>query len=115
MTTIEQHLCNVMWKFVKEHFEEIKESPKNLGFKNKTDMLNAIKVNWQDAWWALFELCSWGMERNYIDKFLITEGDSYNIYKIGRRYFKKPYHEDGIVEVKQVVKTVKVIDWEEVK
>ena len=38
-----------------------------------------------------------------------------NYDKIGNRFFKKPYHEDGIVEVKQVVKTIKVLDWEEVK
>lgn len=115
MRTIEQHLCHVMWKFVKEHTEDIKESYEYLGFKSKTNMLNAIKVDWQTAWWALSELCCWCMEKNYIDKFLITEGDCYNIYKIGRRYFKKPYFEDGIVEVKEVVKTVKVIDWEEIK
>lgn len=115
MTTIEQNLCNVMWRFVKSHTEEIKNSYEDLGFKNKTDMLNAIKVDWQTAWWALTELCAWGMEDNYLSLFLVYESDDYNVYRIGGRFFKKPYHEDGIVEVKQVVKTIKVIDWEEVK
>lgn len=63
MITIEQHLCNVMWRFVKAHTEEIKDSYEGLGFKNKTDMLNAIKVDWQTAWWALTELCAWVWKR----------------------------------------------------
>lgn len=115
MIIIEQHLCNVMWRFVKAHTAEIKDSYECLGFKNKTDMLNAIKVDWQTAWWALTELCAWGMERNYLDKFLVYEAGNYNVYKIGDRFIKKSYSEDGIVDVKQVVKTIKVIDWEKVK
>ena len=115
MITIEQHLCNVMWIFVKAHTEEIKDSYEYLGFKNKADILNAIKVDWQTAWWALTELCAWGMEKNHLDKFLVYEADNYNIYKIGNRFIKKSYSEDSIVEVKQVVKMIPVIDWEEVK
>ena len=115
MIPIEQHLCNVMWRFVKSHTEEIKDSYENLGFNNKTDMLNAIKTDWQTAWWALSELCAWGMKENYLNLFLVYETDGYNVYGIGGRYIKKPYFEDGIVEVKQVVKTIKVIGWEEVK
>lgn len=56
-----------------------------------------------------------GMKENYLNLFLVYETDGYNVYGIGGRYIKKPYFEDGIVEVKQVVKTIKVIDWEEVK
>ena len=115
MITIEQHLCNVMWRFVKAHTEEIKDSYDSLGFKRKTDMLNAIKVDWQTAWWALTKLCAWGMGKNYLDKFLVYEAGNYTIYEIGGRFIKKSYSEDGIVEVKQVVKTIKVIDWEEVE
>lgn len=115
MIPIEQHLCNVMWKFVKAHIGEIETTYEDLGFKNKTDMLNAIKVDWQTAWWALTELCAWGMEQNYLNLFLVYEADNYNVYGIGGRFFKKPYYEDSIIEVKQVVKTIKVIDWEEVK
>ena len=115
MIPIEQHLCNVMWRFVKVHTEEIKCSYEDLGFKNKTDMLNAIKVDWQTAFWAMTELCAWWMTKKYINEFLVSEAENYNIYKIGNRFFKKPYFEDGIVEVKQVVKTIKVIGWEEVK
>lgn len=115
MILIEQHLCNTMWRFVKSHTEEIKDSYEDLGFKNKTDMLNAIKISWETSFWAMTELCAWGMTKNYLDEFLVSEAENYNIYKIGNRFFKKPYHEDGIVEVKQVVKTIKVLDWEEVK
>lgn len=115
MITIEQHLCKVMWKFVKEHLSEIDDTYENLGFKNDKDMLRQIKIDWGIAWWALTELCAWGMEKNYLDKFLVYEAGNYNIYKIGGRFIKKSYSKDGIVEVKQVVKTIKVIDWEEVE
>jgi hypothetical protein len=115
MITIEQHLCNSIWRFVKAHVKEIKDTYENLGFKNKTDMLNAIKLDWQTALWALTGLCAWGMEKNYLDNFLVYEADNYTIYKIGNRFIKNPYFEDGIIEVKQVVKMIPVIDWEEVK
>lgn len=115
MITIEQHLCNVMWRFVKAHTEEIKDSYECLGFKSRTDMLNQIKTDWQTAFWAMTELCAWWMNKNHLDEFLVFEAGNYNIYKVGNRFFKKPYFKDGIVEVKQVVKTIKVIDWEEVK
>lgn len=114
MIPIEQHLCNVMWRFVKAHTEEIKDSYENLGFKNKTDMLNAIKLDWKTAWWALTELCVWGMKENYLSLFLVYESDDYNVYGIGGRFIKMSFHEDGIVEVKQVIKMIPVIDWEEV-
>ena len=115
MIPIKQHLCYVMWRFVKAHTDKIKGSYEDLGFKSKPDMLNQIKTDWDTAFWAMTELCAWWMNKNYLDKFLVSEAENYNIYKIGNRFLKKPYHEDGIVEVKQVVKTIKVLDWEEVK
>lgn len=115
MIPIEQHLCNTMYRFVKEHLSEIKDSYENLGFKDEKDMLKQIKTDWEIAFWAMAELCVWGMKGKYSNRSLVSEGEDYNIYGIGGRFFKKPYHEDGIVEVKQVVKTIKVLDWEEVK
>lgn len=115
MITIEQHLCKSMHRFVKAHLDEVKETPESLGFKSYKDMLSQIKNDWAVAFWAMTELCAWSMNGNYGILFLCGEYDSYNVYGICKRYFKKPYHEDGIVEVKQVVKTVKVIDWEEIK
>lgn len=115
MIPIEQQLCNVMWRFVKAHIGEIETTYEELGFKNKTDMLNAIKVDWQTAFWAMTELCVWCMNKNYLDEFLVSEAEGYNVYRIGNRFFKKPYFEDGIIEVKQVVKNIKIIDWEEVR
>jgi hypothetical protein len=55
------------------------------------------------------------MKENYLKKFLIEEGDSFNIYCIGGRYFKKYYQKDGIIEVKRITTTIEIIDWEEVK
>lgn len=115
-TDIKQHLCNTMWRFVKNHAGEIEDSYENLGFKNKTDMLNAIKFNWETAYWALTELCEWSMTTNYNKKlFFVEEGDDYSCYKLGKRYFKKAYNNPSIVEVKPVVKTIKVLRWEEVE
>ena len=99
MIPIEQHLHNVMWRFVKAHIVDIKTTYEYLGFKNKTDMLNTIKVDWQTAFWAMTELCAWWMNKNYLDEFLVSEAENYNIYKVGNRFFKKPYFEDGIVEI----------------
>lgn len=104
-----------MHRFVKEHLSENRDSYENLGFDNERDMLKQIKTDWETAFWAMTELCAWWMTKNYLDEFLVSEADNYNIYKIGGRFIKKPYHEDGIVEVKQVVKMIPVIDWEEVK
>lgn len=115
MIPIEQHLCNTMHRFVKEHLSEIKDSYDSLDFKDEKDMLKQIKTDWQIAFWSLIELCAWGMKEKYLDEFLVSEAEGYNVYKIGNRFFKKPYFEDGIVEVKQTVKTIKVLDWEEVK
>lgn len=115
MISIEQHLCKYMNSFVRAHIDEIKDTYENLGFNSRSDMFKSIKNDWQTAYWALTELCVWGMKENYLSLFLVYESDDYNVYGIGGRFFKKPYHEDGIVEVKQVVKTIKVIDWEEVK
>lgn len=115
MIPIEQHLCRMTHRFVKEHLSEIKDTYKNLGFKDEKDMLKQIKTDWHTAWWTLTELCAWGMKENYLTLFLVYKSDNYNVYGIGGRFFKNPYHEDGIVEVKQIVKTIKVIDWEEVK
>ena len=119
---IKEKLCKEMHQFVKLHIDEvenklssssIKRVYDELGFKNRKDMLSQIKNDWEVAFWAMTELCAWSMNGNYGILFLCGEYDSYNAYGICKRYFKKPYHEDGIVEVKQVVKTVKVIDWEE--
>ena len=115
MIPIEQHLCNTMYRFVKEHLSEIKDSYENLGFKNEKDMLKQIKTDWDTAFWAMTELCAWRMKGKYLNKFLVSEGEDYNIYDIGGRFFKKPYFEDWIDEVKQVVKMIPVIGWEEVK
>lgn len=104
-----------MHRFVKSHLDVINGSYENLGFKDKKDMLKQIKTDWQAAWWALTELCAWGMKENYLSLFLVYESDNYDVYGIGGRFFKKPYYEDCIIEVKQIVKTIKVIDWEELK
>ena len=105
---IEKLICKDIHKFVKEHIEEVenkidwwgeKQTYKELGFKNRADMLKQIKSDVEIAVWALQELMVWGMSPSY-DKqsydyswLLFTEGingeDDATVYKIGcpRRYF----------------------------
>ena len=62
---IKELLCFEIHKFVKEHIDEV-ENKKNfwgrnqtydeLGFKNRSDMLEQIKKNPEVAFWALTEL-----------------------------------------------------------
>lgn len=122
LSKIEDKLCQAMYRFVEEHFYGIKESIKELGFDSKKDMLSKIKSNPQDAAWALMELCTWGMNKDYTSSDLLCDtfnrdGSIVEVFKIkhkGRCYYctiewdceKKEY---VIHRVKQ--KTVNVLKW----
>ena len=43
-----------IYKFVKTHYNELKELPTYYGFNDKSDMLGSIKQNDSDAAWAFF-------------------------------------------------------------
>jgi len=131
---IKELLCFEIHKFVKEHIDEV-ENKKNfwdknqtydeLGFKNRSDMLEQIKENPEIAFWALTELMVWGMSKTHDKRvtdycfllFVADEDDDGNVvYKIGGRFFvashrhKKPF---VIKEVKKVTKLIKVNTWED--
>ena len=117
MITIEQHLCKSMHRFVKAHLDEVKETPESLGFKSYKDMLSQIKNDWEVAFWAMTELCAWGMKENYLHLFTAYECDDFVVYCIGAkkvRYIKVNFTDYGnnLVEVSPKVKMVKTLVWE---
>ena len=122
MIPIEQHLCNVMYKFIKVHTSEIKDTYEDLGFKSKTDMLNSIKVDWETAWWALTELLMWGLNEDYCRAlFVEEETDTFTVFKlldgIKKRYLicKYDLHEPiEIKELKKITKMIEVNTWEDI-
>lgn len=135
MQDIKQALCSAMYRFVSDKINELKPRTWGqedwFGFKDKADMMNSIKTDWQDAGWALTELCDWGFKDNYrsalfvVDKFdddfetpiyCIVDDDSNNRYI----YFEYPHLSESatqffsaIHEVKRTVKLVEQVVWEE--
>jgi hypothetical protein len=68
MQDIKQALCSAMYRFVSDKINELKPRTWGeawYGFKDKADMMTSIKTNWEDAGWALTELCQWGFNKNY--------------------------------------------------
>lgn len=132
MQDIKQALCSAMYRFVSDKINELKPRTWGqedwFGFKDKADMMNSIKTNWEDAGWALTELCDWGFNKNYRAWLFLADtlGDEYDtpIYCIvdddsNKRYFRLEYSSkhhalfDDIIEVNRVVKLVEQIVWEE--
>lgn len=134
MQDIKQALCSAMYRFVSDKITELK--PRSwgqedwFGFKNKDDMMSSIKTNWEDAAWALAELCEWGFNKNYRAWIFVADAfdDEYDapisIYCIvdddgNKRYFRLEFSSkpdalfDHIIEVNRVVKLVEKIVWEE--
>lgn len=122
MKTIKEHLCSSMHKFVKEHIDEV-ETHKNfwskpqtyeeLGFKNRTDMLKQIKTDVEQAYWALTELCAWGMDNNYCEELFVADADEgiYTIFTIDGRYFR--FSDNDVIEVIPKTKFVEIKIWED--
>ena len=122
MKTIKEHLCSSMHKFVKEHIDEV-ENKKNfwcestsyaeLGFKNRNDMLKQIKTDVEQAYWALTELCAWGMDKNYCEELFVADMDDeiYTIFTIDGRYFR--FSDDDVIEVIPKTKFVEIKVWED--
>lgn len=119
MKDLEKELCKVMYKFVKEHIDEVKDSYSNLGFKDSADMLKQIKNNVEAAVWSLMELLDWGLAKNYRKDFLYesyaTDNDE-NVYLIKdsdgkKRFFFVDYDEMRPFEVEQKKEKIEVIRW----
>lgn len=133
MKDIKKLLCETMYKFVKEHINEVKEKNKgkdifgrditftDLGFKDERQMLSQIKNNEEDAYWALTELLVWGMSKDYCrELFVAEETDTFTVFKLnddGRsRYLICKYELHKPIEIKEVRKVIKLVEvntWEE--
>ena len=123
---IKKALCKEMHQFVKMHIDDVEnkitptgkfQTYKELGFKDRKDMLSQIKNDWEVAFWALTELLAWGMTQKYIEMFIAYECDDFIVYRIGAkriRYIKLKFTDTSdIVEVFPKVKMVKTMVWEE--
>lgn len=132
MQDIKQALCSAMYRFVSDNIRELKPRTWGqedwYGFKDKEDMINSIKTNWQDAAWALTELCHWGFYKGYyIPCFVVDRLDDEFETPIhcivdddgNKRYFTLTYSStmaelfDTITEVSRTVKLVEQVVWEE--
>lgn len=115
-------LKSFIYNFVKNHYDELKETPEMYGFNNKSDMLGCIKQNEGDAAWAFFELMDWGMKTDYKKDYLVGYMEDYTpVYKIDNVYFAydAPLHHDApcvfndygkFIEIKRTTKTVEVFE-----
>lgn len=113
MKPIEEHLCNVMYDFVKEHINEVKDCWKRLGFNDSEDLLNQIKTDFDTAYWALTELCFWGLAKDYYTEyFVVADTDDYVVYKLGDRYMMNLYSENNWKEVEKTTKLIEVVEWQ---
>ena len=129
MKDIKKLLCETMYKFVKEHIDEVTEKKdifgrsqtfESLGFNDANDMLKQIKNDYEIAYWALTELLHWELPRDYMHElFIQEETDTFTVFKLddgGReRYLicKYELHKPiEIKEVRKVTKLVKVCEWE---
>jgi hypothetical protein len=119
MKKLEKEICNVMYSFVKEHINEVKDSYEDLGFKDEKDMLSKIKRNITDSIWALTELCYWGLGQNYYKSFIHEEfatDDDAHVYVIEdsnkiKRYFIVDYENWIPREVESETKLVEIKTW----
>lgn len=125
-TKINQEICDYMCNFVKEHINELKDTYEVFGFKDKEDMLNKIKNDINVAYWALTELCWWGMANNYTqthferDELWYDDNNLKVIYKIGDKHYRFDgdyVHDNTImipIEVKKITRMVEQIEWVDV-
>lgn len=127
MRDIKEELCYAMHKFVKEHIGEIECEPSSMcdEWKNEKQMLRDIRKDYKCAVWALGELLTNWMGKDYctelfvVNKYEDEEGYEQEICRIvdrrgKERYFRPIYPDEDVVEVKPVTKMVEVTFWEEV-
>ena len=126
---IKKLLCAEMHKFVKNNIDKVESKldfwgrPQryiDLGFKNRADMLKQIKNDHEVAVWALQELLSWGMDKNYCQNLYVEEvGEDMTIYKLndknGERYFTTDYDKESkttfVNELIREAKVVTINEW----
>lgn len=129
MKDIKKVLCETMYKFVKEHINEVTEKKDifgrpqtfgSLGFKDAKDMLKQIKSDDEIAYWALTELLYWALPRDYMHElFIQEETDTFTVFKLqddgSERYLICKYELHKPIEIKEVRRVPKLVEvntWE---
>lgn len=100
-----------MYKFIKEHVNEVKDAYNTLGFLNECDMLRQIKTDISVAIWALTELCCWGLKENYHKKFIVDETADGIIYSLDNENFFI-IENDMAFSVRRIKKLIEITTWE---
>lgn len=111
---IKQFVCAAAYDFLKKHYNEITETPEELGFKNKTELFNLVKNNPLDAIWCVREVFTWAMDEDYCTSLFI-ENEEQSVYKATyngeTRYYQldfDDYYE--VIDFNEVEKTTKLIE-----
>lgn len=119
---IKQFVCAAAYEFLKKHYKEMTDTPEELGFKNKTDLLNSVKNNPLDAIWCIREVFTWGMDKDYCT-LLFIENEGQSVYKATyngeTRYYQLVFDVDYEVsdfsEVEKTTKVIEVIEYKPIK
>ena len=114
---IMQFVCAAAYEFLKKHYNEITDTPEELGFKNKTDFLNSVKNNPLDAIWCIREVFTWAMDEDYCTELFI-ENEEQSVYKATyngeTRYYQLEFNDNYEISeyspFNEVVKTTKVVE-----
>lgn len=117
---IKQFVCAVAYEFLENHYNELKETPENLGFKSKEDLFECVKNDPLDAIWCIREIFTCDMGTDYCSQLFI-ENEEEDIYKATlngeTRYYQLKFDEThfnkviDFVEVKKRTKLVPVVTW----
>lgn len=117
---IYQFVCEATYEFLENHYNELKESPEELGFKSKEDLFECVKNDPLDAIWCIREIFTGSMGKDYCEQLFI-ENEEEDIYKATlngeTRYYQLEFDEKylneviNFVEVKKHTKLVPVVTW----
>ena len=117
---IKQFVCAAAYDFLEKHYNELKETPEDLGFKNKEDLFECVKNDPLDAIWCIREIFTCDMGTDYCSQLFI-ENEEEDIYKATingeTRYYQLEFDETYLnkvidfIEVKKRTKLVPVMYW----
>lgn len=119
---IKQFVCAAAYEFLKKHYNEITDTPEELGFKNKADLFNSVKNNPLDAIWCIREIFTWAMDEDYCTELFI-ENEEQSVYKATyngeTRYYQLEFNDNYEISeyspFNEVEKTTKMIEVTEYK
>ena len=117
---IKQFVCATAYEFLEKHYNELRETPENLGFKSKEDLFECVKNNPLDAIWCIREIFTCDMGTDYCSQLFI-ENEEEDIYKATlngeTRYYQLEFDETYLnkvidfIEVKKHTKLIPVVYW----